>query len=335
MNYRLNPPWDTTYCFRLNKNNMNDNRYYKESVKELLVSKDFSSISIGNESFESMTFDCKRFEKINFMYKLAMMVNVVNFEEIYRLKNLVSLHLKVDVDEVDFSLFPNLSHIGLQKYYQNTNLDRCENLSSLRLFDYVPKMKEYLYDKMHLNELYIYPASIKDVDELENIFIKVLTLIDNRRILSLKNIENHNELEVLEISYFRLLEDVSDLSKCKNLKALYIYNCKKISNLLETLENLPHLEDLVLENVGNIDNVQFINKMPNLKTFSFGAAGNNKILDKDLTPFLKLKSVNMWVKKGYNLTREEIPSDSKTYGDTWYRDKILLENGMIRPIADL
>ena len=76
-------------------------------------------------------------------------------------------------------------------------------------------------------------------------------------------------MEILELAHLYNLEDISELAECKNIKALYIYNSKKIDNLNETLSKMTQLEELVINEVGNIENIRFLDNMPNLVTFGF------------------------------------------------------------------
>lgn len=126
------------------------------------------------------------------------------------------------------------------------------------------------------------------------------------KVLSLDGIEVSKKLNSLDISYLKFLENIDALSKVKEtLKVLSIENCPKIQDfsVLNQLENLEHLE---LFGNNELPNLDFLNNMKKLKTFSFSM----DVKDGDLSKCLNVSCVySLRNRKHYNFKDKDLPKN--------------------------
>ena len=129
---------------------------------------------------------------------------------------------------------------------------------------------------------------------------------------SLDGIENSDAMQCLYLHYNRSLKDIKALGKVsKTLKALRIENCPKIEDF-SVLEELENLELLELTGRNELPNLNFIKKLPNLKTFLF----DMNVLDGDLTPCLDLSYVySRKNRKHYNVKNKDMPKGKYVWGN--------------------
>lgn len=125
-------------------------------------------------------------------------------------------------------------------------------------------------------------------------------------IKSLHGIEKFKQLQWLSLSYERGLSKMSEIVGVSDtLRALYIENCPRIKEF-SFLERLVNLEHLSLHGNNKIPNVDFLKRMPKLKSFTFSMEIENGNLDSCLdVPYV-------WCKKGkkhYNLEDRDLPKN--------------------------
>lgn len=173
-----------------------------------------------------------------------------------------------------------------------------------------------VYGKGHLN--------YNIVDTLEELHIsgvkthQDLTSVSSSRMLkrihfiqcglkSLAGIERFDEIQDLSFCYMRSLQDISHLSHAAgSLRVLSIENCPKITDF-SVLYDLVNLEHLDLCGKNELPSLNFLNRMPKLKTFSFSM----NVLDGDLSPCLKIPyALSLQNRKHYNLKDKDLPKKS-------------------------
>lgn len=106
-------------------------------------------------------------------------------------------------------------------------------------------------------------------------------------------VENLTNIELLHIGSGAGVESIKPLSKLKNIIALSIENFQKISNYddlcaLTTLESLSITGDGMGPQYIKIDNIDFINRMSQLRLFRLLT---ERLLSKDYSPILNLKNL--------------------------------------------
>jgi hypothetical protein len=125
-------------------------------------------------------------------------------------------------------------------------------------------------------------------------------------IKDLNEIDRYPKLEYLDIYSARKLVSIADLERCSSLKRLELCGCKKINDLQETLSKCSHLERLVLEKVSDLENIQFIELMPNLKWLNLM---DTNVIDGDMSPLLRHPSLEYAVftsKKHFSHTEAQV-----------------------------
>ena len=125
------------------------------------------------------------------------------------------------------------------------------------------------------------------------------------KLRSLHGIENAKKLKTMVLSYNRSLEDISALSVVRDtLTVLSIESCGKVRDF-SVLNNLHKLEHLNLNGSNELPNLEFLRKMPNLKTFVFSM----NVQDGDLTLCKSIPYASCKNKKHYNLKDKDLPKD--------------------------
>ena len=197
-----------------------------------------------------------------------------SFAPVYGQKNLKMLHTCTRygeknqyIAEFDYSQLPQLEYLIFEANKGAKGFESLKKLKTLAVGGYASSDGD-------LKGLY----ASKELDTLE---------LKGCKEVSLEGIDISLRLQYLSISYNRRLKDISALKKVKtSLKALNVYYCPAIEDysVLGELENLE-----LLRLIGNfsVENLSFISRMKNLKTFVFG--GN--VLDGDLSACLDLEYV--------------------------------------------
>ena len=113
-------------------------------------------------------------------------------------------------------------------------------------------------------------------------------------------------LQKLSMSYLRGMADISALSDCaQTLRSLSIEACGKIKDF-SCLYDLVNLEHLFLSGSNTLPSLDFLRRMPNLKTFVFSMTVENG----DLTPCLEIPYVSCnKIKRHYNLKEKDLPKN--------------------------
>lgn len=195
---------------------------------------------------------------------------------------------KSHIGTVDFSQIYGLESLKINVNRGTLNFNRIPSLRSLSIGDYKGP-------NLDLSDLFISTQ------------LDTLRLIEGKTV-SLRGIERAVNMQYLDISYNRCLEDISALSKIKHsLKSLNIFNCARIKDF-SVLYELENLEKLEIWGNNTIPSLDFIRYMPNLKTLFLEV----NIADGDITPCLNLRSAKLMKnRKHYNLRDKDLPKATK------------------------
>ncbi|MBR3975037.1 MAG: hypothetical protein IKJ88_04150 [Clostridia bacterium] len=170
-----------------------------------------------------------------------------------------------------------------------------------------------VYSKEHLNynlvksieSLWI--SNIKEHQDFRQLScsteLKELTVLQCG-VNSLDGIERYHKLQSLDLSYNRALNDISKLETvADSLRLLSIESCPKIKDF-SCLHKLTNLEHLSLYGNNSIPDLAFLEKMKNLKTFTFSI----EVANGNLLPCLHLEYAScLKNKKWYNLKDKDLP----------------------------
>jgi hypothetical protein len=198
--------------------------------------------------------------------------------------------------------FKNLRHLVLTDPKQSLDLSQMMYLEDLSL-DWLPQSK--LPDaKSPLRRLHLrrYKAKDHDLSQLPSYpHLETLGLVLGN-LTSLAGVERFRSLKNGDFSYLTKLESIKDLAKTP-VETLVFDACKKAADDLPSLSKCPHLKMLGFHGGGELESLKFLNSFKTLEDFRFV---RTKIKDGDMTPLLKLKSVNFINQRGYSHTSEQI-----------------------------
>lgn len=255
---------------------------FKEGV-EYAAQKKLQQIHLIGGRAKNVIVDFKELNKlsetlqdISFIQDIG---NVINFESIYNLKEMRKIYIH-DKQKFTFdvSRFTKLQHLGGDYWNGLINLDKAYSLTSLVICKYpFPNLVQFSALR-NLEVLHIYSSKIQNLDGVEKLSIRELSLARNNKLEDIHKINEVSSLENLEIECCKKLLDFSFLKGNSNIKDLFI---------------------------DKLDSIDFVESMPNLKKINFW---NCK--DGNMTPLLKsqsLEDVNFYPnKRHYTHTLKEI-----------------------------
>ena len=255
---------------------------FKEGV-EYAAQKKLQQIHLIGGRAKNVVVDFKELNKlsetlqdISFIQDIG---NVINFESIYNLKEMRKIYIH-DKQKFTFdvSRFTKLQHLGGDYWNGLINLDKAYSLTSLVICKYpFPNLVQFSALR-NLEILHIYSSKIQNLDGVEKLSIRELSLARNNKLEDIHKINEVSSLENLEIECCKKLLDFSFLKGNSNIKDLFI---------------------------DKLDSIDFVESMPNLKKINFW---NCK--DGNMTPLLKsqsLEDVNFYPnKRHYTHTLKEI-----------------------------
>lgn len=255
---------------------------FKEGV-EYAAQKKLQQIHLIGGRAKNVIVDFKELNKmsetlqdISFIQDIG---NVINFESIYNLKEMRKIYIH-DKQKFTFdvSRFTKLQHLGGDYWNGLINLDKAYSLTSLVICKYpFPNLVQFSALR-NLEVLHIYGSKIQNLDGVEKLSIRELSLARNNKLDDIHKINEVSSLENLEIECCKKLLDFSFLKGNSNIKDLFI---------------------------DKLDSIDFVESMPNLKKINFW---NCK--DGNMTPLLKsqsLEDVNFYPnKRHYTHTLKEI-----------------------------
>lgn len=255
---------------------------FKEGV-EYAAQKKLQQIHLIGGRAKNVVVDFKELNKlsetlqdISFIQDIG---NVINFESIYNLKEMRKIYIH-DKQKFTFdvSRFTKLQHLGGDYWNGLINLDKAYSLTSLVICKYpFPNLVQFSALR-NLEILHIYSSKIQNLDGVEKLSIRELSLARNNK-----------------------LEDIHKINEVSSLENLEIECCKKLLDF-SFLKGNSNIEDLFID---KLDSIDFVESMPNLKKINFW---NCK--DGNMTPLLKsqsLEDVNFYPnKRHYTHTLKEI-----------------------------
>lgn len=255
---------------------------FKEGV-EYAAQKKLQQIHLIGGRAKNVIVDFKELNKLSETLQYISFIqdigNVINFESIYNLKEMRKIYIH-DKQKFTFdvSRFTKLQHLGGDYWNGLINLDKAYSLTSLVICKYpFPNLVQFSVLR-NLEILHIYGSKIQNLDGVEKLSIRELSLARNNKLDDIHKINEVSSLENLEIECCKKLLDFSFLKGNSNIKDLFI---------------------------DKLDSIDFVESMPNLKKINFW---NCK--DGNMTPLLKsqsLEDVNFYPnKRHYTHTLKEI-----------------------------
>ncbi len=236
-------------------------------------------LSIYLSKFLSKKIDNIEFLKdISFIEKININDLSVNYSPIIELNGLKKAILSINSKEqkIDFSHFKLLESLTCDWFDDFPNFNKNDRLKELNIWKFNPKSKSLgslklpkVIQKFHLSQ-----TNIEDLNGLESI-----------------------SLEEFECYYCRNLKSLKGLSNfAENIKTIIIENARNLTDYT-ALKSCSKLSKLILTNCGDIENINWISDLKNLKHFTF--FGTN-IIDGDLRSCLSVDYVSFNNKKHYN-----------------------------------
>ena len=194
--------------------------------------------------------------------------------------------------EIDFSKLRGLE--SLFTYYNRgtLNISSVQTLKSLRITG---------YKAANRNITDLFTSSMLDTLVMCQGNIKTLEGIDRAPLI------------YLSLNYMKSLENIDSLINVKDtLRSLNISCCSKIQDF-SILQYLINLEKLEIEGCTCLPNLDFVKKLPHLKTLILA---NTPILDGNIELCKQLQYVKIYpYKKPYNVLKNNLPKNTVVRGN--------------------
>lgn len=213
-------------------------------------------------------------------------INPLDISGIHHLRQLKQLNVSNDGQPIDFSFFPQLEEAYIDWNNKIINLSKCPTLRRLTIWKYKPRSKAF--------------HELLGLDMLESLEIT------QSNIESFDGFEEFKRLRSFEAHYLSKLSILDGIEVSRqHLRILMLHTCKKLAGYEHVLGQLGMLEKIILSNCGALEHLTFINKLQNLKFFSF--VGTD-VKNGDLLPLVKrrLEYTGFDNKKHYSHKMEEI-----------------------------
>lgn len=227
----------------------------------------------------------------------AISANEFDYSPLYEMPNIKCLHCETMYGEdeekittIDYSRFPGLKRLGIKGGKGHLNVHTAKEVVSL-FFDFgFPNAKTLTG--------FIPEGKLKNIS------------INQSPIQSLDGIEAALQLCKLELSYNRRLTDISALRHLsETLRYLEIDTCGKICDF-SVLKELHNLEFLTLKGSNVIQDLSFLNKMPNLKNFHLTMNVENGDLSLcEQLPYVRIKNRKHYSHKDSELQKNYTAPD--------------------------
>ncbi len=221
------------------------------------------------------------------------------------------LHVMLPDHRVDLS--PLKKHAStLIEYFCNDELNpliEARDFTALQSISQIWDSKLDLGDGTSaLRSLFLdrYAPAEKDLSRLpEAPSLKTLGLLRST-VTSLAHLDRFPELEKLSLTMAKALTSLAALSGCAGLKSLEVDGGKKIQDLQASLSGCRSLERLVLMNVSDLQDVRFVEKMPELRWLNLMGTS---VIDGDMTPLIehpRLEHVVFTSRKHFSHTEAQV-----------------------------
>jgi len=210
-----------------------------------------------------------------------------DYEVVQTLHSLELLQDGVRQKALNFAQFPRMVNLRIGWHPKDEFPAEMPNLKALYIAGYKPKSKN----------LVKLPAANK-LGRLE--FVR-------GNLETLEGIERYPQLKDIDLAYCTKLRSISALRNTK-VEQITLTACKQISDLA-SLKECPTLRSIRMEGGPTMDSIAFLNDFKSLEDFRFI---KTDIIDGDLTPLLRLKSVGFFAKRHFSHTPEQI---RKAIGD--------------------
>jgi hypothetical protein len=193
----------------------------------------------------------------------------IDISAVHERTDLRWLYVAHSVQPLDLTHFEKLTDLALDFHTKITFPKRWTSLERLDLSRFNPKSRD-----------------LTTLPEFPNLTHLKLT---HTRIQSVSGIERSPELRELSIYDGRTLEDLAPLQAPK-LRALSLSSCRNVDAAAHAVR-FPELKRLQLTKCAPLPSLQFLNRCPALRTFSFV---DTDVIDGNLEPLIRLDHVGIY-----------------------------------------
>ena len=244
-----------------------------DSIASYMLKNKLNRISVNSSYFpvNSMEF----LKHIPFIQSISIVDNNLDVTPINGLNELHEIRIGGFKGLIDLKNFPKLEILNVEWSNKLKNIENAESLKWLWLDNYKNRSLDELSDLHNLSYLYLHKTSIQSLDG-----------IGSMHSLTELNIDTASTLKSLDGL------DSGNLS----MKTLDIYQARNLNNY-HNLKYLVNLEKLRFTKTGDIENIDFLNLLPNLKSIILGI----KVIDGNMLSIQNIPEYKFLNFPHYNL----------------------------------
>ena len=225
----------------------------------------------------------------------SIYANEFDFSPLYSMPNLKWLNCETAYGEneekfscIDYSKINELKYLSASGKKGHLNTNCLSFLKTLHLYEMCCKSLKGIFNGSNLEHLRLCKTSINSLD----------------------GISCATQLKTLSLEYNKNLEDISEISSLhRSLIYLHIEGCGKIKDF-SSLENMENIECLELMGSNTLPNLDFLNRMPNLKVLKLTmTVANGKIGICKKIPWVLIKNKNHYDYKDKDLSKLNVMCD--------------------------
>lgn len=269
--------------FKISHNNLlvYKNGYTLEEIYNTIKNEKLNGLRIFAELKNDRLDDISFLKDYAFLEQLDITsANDFDFNFLSNLVNLKKLSINVEGNnEIDLSNQVKLEYLSIKWRISIKGLDHCTGLSSLCLIEFKEADLSKASNLKNLTDLRVKTASIQSLYGLQGLV----------------------NLQSLNVGNSKKLQSIKAINHLPKLKELYFDTCPNVKDYVEVTD-LPNLETLSLIDCGKVQSLKFIERYSSLQKLSL--LGNTVIVDGDLVPAKRIKSVEHKHYNHYNVKLE-------------------------------
>ena len=243
-------------------------------INKVLIERKLNGLRFFCLFDEDLISDLSFLSEIQNLKKLSIFIKVpIDFNVLYNLTDLESLHIQTLFSPIDFGKLLNIKFLNIEWNEENiVNLHLLYNLKELTISNFNKPNLVYFSKLIAIEKLSLIGSKLKNLDGIQGINLKALSVSNDRHLTGIEQLENIINLKYLVLNLCPRVTNLSVLSKLKELFGLELIDCKNIIEW-DFISLMPALRQIFISGSTNKNN-NCIN-FPKTLEYAFGNLGGN------------------------------------------------------------
>jgi hypothetical protein len=243
-------------------------------INKVLIERKLNGLRFFCLFDEDLISDLSFLSEIQNLKKLSIFIKVpIDFNVLYNLTDLESLHIQTLFSPIDFGKLLNIKFLNIEWNEENiVNLHLLYNLKELTISNFNKPNLVYFSKLIAIEKLSLIGSKLKNLDGIQGINLKALSVSNDRHLTGIEQLENIINLKYLVLNLCPRVTNLSVLSTLKELFGLELIDCKNIIEW-DFISLMPALKQIFISGSTNKNN-NCIN-FPKTLEYAFGNLGGN------------------------------------------------------------